>query len=84
MKEILTVQDVAKMLNCSDENVRRLAKSKRLRSVSISPAGKRENLRFKPEWINDFMESESEAAPAKPSKSQLTLIRSTHMQLGAK
>ena len=83
MKKYLNVQEVAAILDCCDEHVRRLAKSKRLRSKSISAAGGRDNFRFKPEWIDEFMESESEESKQEsPSKTKpISLVRSTHMKL---
>lgn len=56
---LIFAKDVALILGCSDETVRKLAKAKRLRAVSLSPRGTRENFRFKRSWVDEFLERES-------------------------
>jgi excisionase family DNA binding protein len=75
--DVLTTKEVAEILRCSKDTVAKLAKSQRLKSVSLTTGGKKGLPRFLRKNVMEFLngecdgESKSESTPkstAKPTK----------------
>ncbi|MCD0459140.1 helix-turn-helix domain-containing protein [Roseiconus lacunae] len=65
-QEWLTLKQVAAILQLSDWSVRRYAKQGHLRYVKTP--GERGSLRFKREWVDQFMDANTHEGPDEPSR----------------
>lgn len=60
--DVLTTEEVAAILRCSKDTVRKLADSKRLRSVSLTTGGKKELPRFLRKNVMAFLDGDDNQA----------------------
>ncbi len=60
--DVLTTEEVAKILRCSKDTVAKLAKSQRLKSVSLTTGIKKGLPRFLRKNVMSFLDGESEHA----------------------
>jgi excisionase family DNA binding protein len=64
--DVLTADEVAKLLRCSKDLVHKLAKSNRLKSVSLTTGGKKGLPRFLRKNVMAFLDSGDEYEPPEP------------------
>ena len=82
MNRLLTPKQVAMILNCSDDLVVSLIDAGKLRAANIAPGKKRRELRIRPEWIDEFLDSSSKSpiGESKSIKESFTKLRSSTIQ----
>lgn len=64
--DVLTTEEVAQILRCSKDTVAKLAKSGRLKSVSLTTGGKKGLPRFLRKNVIAFLDGDQDEPPASP------------------
>ena len=64
--DVLTTEEVAQILRCSKDTVAKLAKSGRLKSVSLTTGGKKGLPRFLRKNVMAFLDGDQDEPPAGP------------------
>lgn len=79
MNDILTIAEVAELLRCSRDTVRKLADSGRIKSIKIT-TGRKVHFRFLRKNVLAFVEGDE---PVKDMKSKsVPMVRGTFMKIG--
>lgn len=77
--DVLTTEEVAKILRCSKDTVAKLAKSNRLKSVSLTTGGKKGLPRFLRKNVMAFLDGDNEEV--QPSTNSKPSLKPKNVQL---